>query len=64
MEPQDVLLRVWLRTLTPEQVEWFDERSGILEFEAKRLRSEAERQAALLTAAHFGVPPPPSALAE
>lgn len=61
MAPQDVLLRVWARTLTPAQSEWFEERCGILEFDANLPRAEAERQAALQTAAHFGLPNPISA---
>lgn len=60
MESLDVLLRVWVRSLKPEQLEWFEERCGILEFDASLPRGEAERQAAIQTADYFGLPAPPS----
>lgn len=58
MEPQDIQLRIWYRSLTPDQREFFDERAGIIEYEAGAPRGEAERQAAVLVAEHYRILPP------
>lgn len=58
MEPNSLPLRIWYRGLTPDQREFFDERAGIIEFDGKTPRDDAEQQAAAQTAAHFNIPPP------
>ncbi len=59
MEPINVTLRLWYRTLSADQREFFDERAAIIEFDGKIPRADAEQQAAAQTAAHFNIPPPP-----
>lgn len=58
MEPANVLLRMWYRSLTPDQREFFDERAGIIEHDAGLNREQAEDQAAEQTATFFNLPKP------
>lgn len=46
--------------LDPNRYECFAERAGILEFEARMARVEAERQALIQTLARYGFPNTPS----
>ena len=59
METQTDMLKETMKLiylgLSTEQKEWFEERAGILEFEAGMSRGEAESLAIRLAAAEFGL---------
>lgn len=57
--PLDAGVARLVALLDDDRYEWFAERAGILEFEARLSRIDAERQALIQTLARHGVPGQP-----
>lgn len=55
-QPLDPDVAATVARLDPDQAEFFQERAGILEFDAGLSRQNAEREALAQTRRHFGLP--------